>query len=183
MLSKDGKENFTLNIIDTPGFREFKSQQQQIRSDEIIGNLIITLIRLEITKLHTVILCCSPTIGVSSDDIKVMEEVYEMFGDEIKIIVCITRAEELGKSSREKKIKELKENDRMKKILEKSPTVFFSGAIDINKTHQDKIDEVASRVYIDRENIVNFIHFNKSFIELKKLAFVKKEIRKSFYKS
>jgi len=179
MSDDEKKDNFTINIIDTPGFKEVKSIGSVARSDETLSSLIITLLKYEITKLNLVIMCYSPELGIDDNDVKILEDVCNMFGDDITIIVCITRSEELGKTGREKKVEELKKHDRFAKIIKRIKIEpFFIGAVNINKITKDKIQEVAKRVYIDRENLVEFIKFNQKLIEVKKLAFVKNEQEK-----
>jgi len=178
MSDDEKKDNFTINIIDTPGFKEVKSIGSVARSDETLSSLIITLLKYEITKLNLVIMCYSPELGIDDNDVKILEDVCNMFGDDITIIVCITRSEELGKTGREKKVEELKKHDRFAKIIKRIKIEPFIGAVNINKITKDKIQEVAKRVYIDRENLVEFIKFNQKLIEVKKLAFVKNEQEK-----
>jgi len=180
IMDKEQNNNFTLNVIDTPGFGEIKKDGDVQRTDEALTSIILTLLKFEITKLHTIIMCCSP-VDTGLKEIELMDSIYKKFNGKVKAVICLTKAETLDEDDRKRKVKDLKENKTMKQILGDDEP-YFSGALDLKKRTLEQLEGDLETLEIDRMNLMELIQRNETFVEIKDLPVIKTEAAKAHLK-
>jgi len=142
------KTKYTLNIIDTPGLKEVKKMGEDARSDAIILNTISYCLKNEITKINILLIFISFELGVTNDDLNSFQTFLQNFeNDNIKIGICITRAEDKPESWRKNIKFQLSEHEYFSKVLQRGNVeLVFCGCVDSLK------NETVSNI----DDLVNF---------------------------
>jgi len=168
-------KNYTFNIIDTPGLSEIKKEGEIARTDEEITDVITTLMKMEITKVHVVLLFCSVQATIEPSDINAMKLLIKHFGTKIQMAVCITRAENYSHKKRKKIKEELYLHKDMKEILKSSQDfLFFIGAIDASMSLGEKIyKKMLKNTSKDRNKLLEFLMLCDTPMSVSDLDFVK----------
>jgi len=170
---KDGT-NFNINIIDTPGLFEITQDGQQSRADGQIMDMITDCLKYEVTKINMIVLFCSLIYGINDTDVYAMEKLVEHFGEEVTMVICITRAEQMTEEVREENIEKLKKYKRMNELINRvDGRVIFSGSIDSEKVVDEKsLSSISNRIIEDRQTFLDLIFACMDFTKIHDLKFV-----------
>jgi len=175
-LKEGGLEDYTFNIIDTPGLFEVVQEGRQARSNDTILEMVSECLKNEITKIHSIVLFCSISEGLNMFDVEALKTLINCFGQDTNMVIVITRAENLNKTERLGYINKLKQHEELKEIIKiVRNRIVFMGAIDPkNITSEDVLKEYAERIKEDRKILLSFLFACKKFKTINKLQFVKK---------
>lgn len=154
---------YTVNVIDTPGLKEVRKMGEDARSDEVILNTINYCLKNEITKINILLIFISFELGVTQDDLNSFQTYLEKFGhDDIKIGICITRAEDKNQAWQEGIVSQLHQHAYFSSILKKENIkVCFIGCVDTVKnqttTSIEDLQNLYVKVYRLREVLLKMI--------------------------
>jgi GTP-binding protein EngB required for normal cell division len=111
-----GGFNLTINLIDTPGVREYKLDES--RTDQSITNAIVNCVEKEITKLHLLVICVSVTERFTEDDKIALEVLHKNFclNGKLPMMIVVTKAEGQDEVWYRKRIFEIKTHPFFAKI-------------------------------------------------------------------
>jgi len=128
-----GNDYFTINLVDTPGLREYG---KNARSDVKITESIIECIERDITKLHILLICVSTTERFTNDDFIAIRTLVENFcvDNKLAILICITKSENKPEKWFEDRIKEIEEHEFFIYLKEEKKikyTICFTGYVDL----------------------------------------------------
>lgn len=154
---------YTLGIIDTPGLKEVRAKGQESRNDKVIMRAIEYCLKNEITKIHALLIFISFELGVNSDDLDSFASFIKQFGHpDIKIALCITRAEDKSQKWKDDMVSQLRQHDYFSGILEqKNIEIKFIGCVDREKMQTtsslEDLRRMYAHVYQMRLDLLRFI--------------------------
>jgi len=119
-----GNDYFTINLVDTPGLREYG---KNARSDVKITESIIECIERDITKLHILLICVSTTERFTNDDFIAIRTLVENFcvDNKLAILICITKSENKPEKWFEDRIKEIEEHEFFIYLKEEKNKIYY----------------------------------------------------------
>jgi len=157
--------NYNLNIIDTPGLFEQKTDVEKVRNNDVLKKTILTCLEYEITNIHAIFLVCSFEQGVNVQDLEAIREFVDLFGGaEESICLLITRAEGYTQERKTQMINDIMQHPSLKDFVSLiKDKIFFTGAISSGNTETGALEAVkrdTQNVYFMRKKIYDYI-FNK----------------------
>jgi len=167
---KVNNTKYSVNMIDTPGLHESKAIGEQKRDDEMIMKAINACLKLEITKINTLLIFISFELGVTQDDLECFKVFLDKFGhDNISIVMAITRAEDKAVGWKSSIENELKAHPYFSAILKKGNIkIKFIGCVvnPIEYSNKRDLQLKYSKVYKMREELLAAIFESESQVQL-----------------
>jgi len=138
---EDGKLNFNISIIDTPGLFEVSSRGTS-RDNDALEEIVLKCMNSEITKINAIFFVFSYSGSINPQDIDALESFLKLFeGAQKHVHLLITKCEGFTKEEKEKIKTELQQYPRMKDLFGViSKSVFFSGAVELRTYDSGFID-------------------------------------------
>jgi len=130
------KQNYyKLNIIDTPGLFEIRSNEDEIRNNEQLLNLAFDCMDNNITKVHAFIIVHNSTVALTPENINVFKLFYEKFNPEIRYscFLLLTHCEKITIEKMNKIFKQINEDKTINVIKNLCRGgILFNGSLDFN---------------------------------------------------
>eukprot|EP00457_Paulinella_chromatophora_P006001 gb/GEZN01006019.1/.p1 GENE.gb/GEZN01006019.1/~~gb/GEZN01006019.1/.p1 ORF type:complete len:374 (+),score=63.69 gb/GEZN01006019.1/:395-1516(+) len=173
---KDKSAKMSLNMIDTPGLFEIKEKQGSERSNAQLLSVISSCMRMEITKIHCVVVFASFELGINVQDMEAIRLFKQMFQG-CNIRLCITRSETKPLSWRKSLVEQLKAVPEVKDIAD----ILWMGCFDksLNPASDDEsATKMFKKIYQMRKHFLESIFSMKQPTAVSQIGLVKMKIGK-----
>lgn len=169
----DSSQVYSMNVIDTPGLKEVKQEDEKARSDEDILKMVSFCLKNELKEIHVLVAVVSFSSGITKADIDSIRQIIDLFRHEsLKTILCVTRSECLSKDYKANIVKELSNHQFFKPlILSGNFKVIFSGnvGVDFDATSARKLYGTYKNVLEMRSELLHEIFNAENPVNLAKL--------------
>jgi len=174
----ESRQNYIINVIDTPGLFEQKGEESKARDNDIIMSTILESVKHKVTSVNSLMIFASCEAGIRPDDIQALEHFLRLFGGaEVNLALCITRSESRNEKNKEELVAQLRLHPTLGPIIkEKNIEILFMGCIDYVSNYTDKktLMRAYKPVYDMREKALQWIFSSKSKSSLSDLPVLRR---------
>eukprot|EP01091_Cochliopodium_minus_P005489 TRINITY_DN15405_c0_g1_i1.p1 TRINITY_DN15405_c0_g1~~TRINITY_DN15405_c0_g1_i1.p1 ORF type:complete len:388 (+),score=99.38 TRINITY_DN15405_c0_g1_i1:40-1203(+) len=182
---EDNSRKFTINVIDTPGLFEVKTEHEldQVRTNKDIQNVITKCLENEITNIHVLLVFVAFEQGINPHDIDAMKIFLKLFGgNKVKIALCISRADNHNKVWRNEMKEQLNQHKEISEMIKKENVeIKFVGCVDMSSGKYNNQKEILTgfkSAYMMRKELLEFIFSAKERVQLIELNVAQESMKR-----
>jgi len=171
---------YSVSIIDTPGLFETLSEGEtnDTRTTKVILKSIDDCMRKNVTKLNLLLLFGNSSVGFEESDVEMIKTFTKIFsGSGLRIIFCVTRAENWGLAKMEQIRGDYKKHPTIGRIMEElNITILFVGCVKETTYYvESELIKAYKRVEVLRNELVKQIIESSEFIPVENIGIIKEK--------